>query len=63
MDKNVPRKFVGIINPIWVITIWMELIFALLMLTIYLYKQALGVYTIEDDIRDLQQRVHALEVQ
>jgi hypothetical protein len=63
MDKNVPRKFVGIINAIWIITIWMGLIFGLLMLTIYLYKQALGVYTIEDDIRDLQQRVHALEVQ
>lgn len=63
MDKNVPRKFVGIINAIWIITIWMGLMFGLLMLTIYLYKQALGVYTIEDDIRDLQQRVHALEVQ
>ncbi len=63
MNKNVPRKFVGIINAIWIITIWMGLIFGLLMLTIYLYKQALGVYTIEDDIRDLQQRVHALEVQ
>ena len=63
MDKNIPRKFVGIINAIWIITIWMGLIFGLLMLTIYLYKQALGVYTIEDDIRDLQQRVHALEVQ
>ena len=63
MDKNVPRKFVGIINAIWIITIWMGLIFGLLMLTIYLYKQALGVYTIEDDIRDLQQRVHALVVQ
>ena len=63
MDKNVPRKFVGIINAIWIITIWMGLIFGLLMLTIYLYKQALGVYTIEDDIMDLQQRVHALEVQ
>ena len=63
MDKNIPRKFVGIINAIWIITIWMGLIFGLLMLTFYLYKQALGVYTIEDDIRDLQQRVHALEVQ
>lgn len=63
MNKNVPRKFVGIINAIWIITIWMGLIFGLLMLTIYLYKQALGVYTVEDDIRDLQQRVHALEVQ
>lgn len=63
MNKNVPRKFVGIINAIWIITIWMGLMFGLLMLTIYLYKQALGVYTIEDDIRDLQQRVHALEVQ
>ena len=63
MNKNVPRKFVGIIDAIWITTIWMGLIFGLLMLTIYLYKQALGVYTIEDDIRDLQQRVHALEVQ
>ena len=63
MNKNIPRKFVGIIDAIWITTIWMGIMFGILMSIIYLYKQALGVYTIEDDIRDLQQRVHALEVQ
>lgn len=62
IDPPTPRKFVGIINAVWIITIWMAIMYGIILGSIWIYKETLGIYTIESDIQNLQERVHQLEV-
>lgn len=62
-DLPTPRRFVGIINAVWIITIWMAVIYAIMIGSIWVYKETLGIYTIESDIQNLQERVHQLELE
>ena len=62
IDPPTPRKFVGIINAFWIITIWMAIMYGIILGSIWIYKETLGIYTIESDIKNLQERVHQLEI-
>lgn len=62
IDPPTPRKFVGIINAIWIITIWMAFMCGIILATIWVYKETLGIYTIESDVKNLEERVHQLEI-
>lgn len=61
--NDIPRKFVGWNNAFWVIVLWLAFMYAMFMGTIFVFKTAFGIYTLQDRVDRLEYRLDHMQAE
>lgn len=61
--NDIPRKFIGWNNVFWGIILWLAFMYAIFMGTIFVFKTAFGIYTLQDRIDRLEYRLDHMEAE